>query len=61
MDGLFLNRVLFERFRDRQKEQTHAEIPSLKEILELYREPIDFFKDGFLFFLYEPLPRVHAG
>jgi len=42
MDGLFLNRVLFERFRDRQKEQMHAEIPSLK--------------DRFLFFLYDPLP-----
>jgi len=46
MDGLFLNRVLFERFRDRQKEQTHAKIPSLKEILKLYSEPIDFSKMG---------------
>ena len=34
MDDLFLNRVLFEWFRDREKEQTHAEITSLKEIAD---------------------------
>jgi hypothetical protein len=30
MDDLFLNRVLFERLRDRWKEQAHTEIVSLK-------------------------------
>jgi hypothetical protein len=33
MDDFFLNRVLFERLRDRQKEQAHTEIAFLKEIL----------------------------
>ena len=32
MDDLFLKRVLFEWLSDRWKEQTHAEIASLKEI-----------------------------
>jgi len=32
MDDLFLKRVLFEWLRDRQKEQAHTEIASLKEI-----------------------------
>jgi len=31
MDNFFLNRMLFERLRDRWKEQTHSEIVSLKE------------------------------
>jgi len=31
MDDLFLKRVLFEWLRNRLKEQTHAEIASLKE------------------------------
>jgi len=30
MDDLFLKRVLFEWLRDREKEQAHAEIASLK-------------------------------
>jgi len=34
MDDLFLKRVLFEWFRDRLKEQAHAEITSLKEIAD---------------------------
>ena len=34
MDDLFLKRVLFEWLRDRQKEQAHAEIASLKEIAD---------------------------
>jgi hypothetical protein len=44
MDDLFLNRMLFEWLRDRQKEQAHAEIVSLKEILRWCYEPIDFSK-----------------
>jgi len=32
MDDLFLKWVLFEWYRDRLKEQAHAEIASLKEI-----------------------------
>jgi hypothetical protein len=31
MDDLFLNRMLFEWLRDRQKKQAHIEIVSLKE------------------------------
>jgi hypothetical protein len=31
MDDLFLNRMLFERLRDRWREQAHAEILFLKE------------------------------
>ena len=34
MDDLFLKRVLFEWLRDRQKEQAHTEIASLKEITD---------------------------
>jgi hypothetical protein len=34
MDDLFLKRALFERLRDRSKEQTHTEIISLKEIAD---------------------------
>jgi len=46
MDDLFLNRMLFEWLMDRKKKQAHTDIVSLK--------------DSFLFFLYDPLPRVHA-
>jgi hypothetical protein len=31
MDDLFLNRMLFERLRDRYQEQAHAEIVSFKK------------------------------
>jgi len=31
MDDLFLNRMLFEWFKDRYKKQAHTEILSLKE------------------------------
>jgi len=51
--------VLFEWLRNRQKEQAHAEIASLKVITDgqwTHR----FYKDWFMFFLYDPLPRVHA-
>jgi hypothetical protein len=34
MDDLFLKRVLFEWLRDRRKEEVHAEIASLKEIID---------------------------
>jgi len=34
MDDLFLKRVLFEWLRDREKEQAHAEIASLKQITD---------------------------
>jgi len=59
MDDLFLKRVLFERLWNRQKEQTHAEIVSLKEnsarVVNLL-----ILQRWFLFFLYESLQRVHA-
>jgi len=31
MDDIFLNRMLFEGFRDRYKKQAHTDIGSLKE------------------------------
>ena len=34
MDDLFFKRVLFEWLRDRRKEEVHAEIVSLKEIID---------------------------
>jgi hypothetical protein len=59
MDDLFLNRMLFEWLRDRWKEQAHTETASLKEF-KIMNLTCCYFKDRFLFFLYDPLPRVHA-
>jgi hypothetical protein len=53
----FLNRMLFEWLRDRWKEQAHDEIVSL-EVYTIMNFTYCYFKYSFLFFLYEPLPRV---
>jgi hypothetical protein len=57
MDDLFLNRMLFEWLGDRWKEQAHSEILSLKEF-KMMNLTYFYFKNSFLCFLYEPLPRV---
>jgi hypothetical protein len=59
MDDFFLNRMLFEWLRDREIEQAHTERIYSKEfnIMNLHD---CYFKDSILFFLYDPLPRVHA-
>jgi hypothetical protein len=57
MDDLSLKRVLFEWLRDRLKEQALAKIVSLNILLTIQRTYL-FFKYWFLFYLYEPLPRV---
>jgi hypothetical protein len=59
MDDPFLNRMLFEWLRDRRKEQALSEIVSLKKF-KIMSLAYCYFKDSILFFLYEPLPRVHA-
>ena len=51
--------MLFEPLRDRWKEQAHFEIVSLKEF-KMMNWTDGYLKDSILFFLYDPLPRVHA-
>jgi hypothetical protein len=45
---------MLEWLRDRQEEQAQTEIVSLKEILMLYSEPIDFPKMDFCSFFTSP-------
>jgi hypothetical protein len=49
--------MLSEWLRDRYKKQAHTNIVSLNEFKILQRT-YWYFKDRFLFFLYDPLPRV---
>jgi len=58
MDELFLNRMLFERFRDRQKEQAKTEIMPFKKMKKCSKS-IDISKIISCSF-FDPLPRVHA-
>jgi hypothetical protein len=51
--------VLFEWLRDRQKEQAHAEIDSLKEITDCAVNSLISLRLITVLF-YDPLPRVHA-
>jgi hypothetical protein len=51
--------MLFEWLRDRWKEQAHSEIVSLKEY-KMMNLTDEYLKDNILFFLYDPLPRVHS-